>query len=703
MTNRPKAVLRYLQAACAPAASLAALHRLLAVMGFVWLCGWPWLATPGAANAQADPTPAPTARPEIRLSETTLTDAVCGTRCVSRAVDVSMAPAERRTIEQMDVMLLFDNSGSMDDIIDAAQASAADVAQGLRDLLPDTRFAVGVFSDYDDVPWELISDFTFDLPVLQSALDRIPLRVGGDTPESHTRALWESTQLAWRDSAFKVILLFSDAPARSTDIGRDATRGTADDLTYAQALQDVRRANIAVVAVNSGGSSAAAASLQEAADVTNGRYFLLADVTRFAQNIILLVDEVLAGFRLSFTPLLDAQADWVSQSPRSFSYDIAGGTRRVNFTFCPAEFDLPSDDYSIPLDLSAPDGSYANLTLEVRYEELCVNLLVPDTAADTGESCSDVAGVPFWESPAIIVRPAPDNGDDFVYPQVGQPSYVYVDVRNEGIEAASAATMRLFSSPLTLVADENGQWTQVAQQTFTLGPQAQTRLGPFEWTPDVPWVSLRATVSNSEDPITAPNDYACDSNIAQVNRVPLAATNYSLEVGYVGASLQVLLRSPAAMGHDSLDLRMDAAGMPDDGYFVYWGDEAFMQDWLGRSGNVQGGAQRGALDAASDQGADTLTLNDFLGGSGSETYGKLVVVSRDSAELPSVNVGLQARDRIVAGTRLDFIDTAALPTDLPQPDPGPGGLLALLVVGGFIGGLIVLLFVVYLLSSGRNG
>lgn len=168
--------------------------------------------------------------------------------------------------QPVDILLLFDRTGSMHNVIDKAQRNADEIVTSILTLFPNTAFAVAGLADYDagDHAWQLYQDVTVDRSSVTVGLNRIAAASGGDTPEAYARALYEARLIGWRVGARKYAVLFGDAPAHDpafygtdfgVDPGRDEVRGTADDLRLEPVVADLAHDSIAVIAIYDGSRS----------------------------------------------------------------------------------------------------------------------------------------------------------------------------------------------------------------------------------------------------------------------------------------------------------------------------------------------------------------------------------------------------------------------------------------------------------------
>ncbi|MBK9233371.1 MAG: VWA domain-containing protein, partial [Anaerolineae bacterium] len=148
---------------------------------------------------------------------------------------------------QLDVVFVFDVTGSMSAEIDQMKARATEIVQRVQAIVPDTVFAVATLSDYprvtggeslfdvlgnlisfgsgDDYPWRMDLDFTPQATRVQSAINNIQLMDGGDGPESYLRALQEVQNLSWRPRTRRIVVLFGDSYAHDPDPGPGCTNG----------------------------------------------------------------------------------------------------------------------------------------------------------------------------------------------------------------------------------------------------------------------------------------------------------------------------------------------------------------------------------------------------------------------------------------------------------------------------------------------
>lgn len=249
--------------------------------------------------------------------------------------------------EPLDILLLFDATGSMGNVIDEARESATDIFQSVRMLYENSAFGVASFADYvpQGLPWQLHQDLTMDTGAVSNALRRIMLNGGGDLPEAYIRALHESRFLKWRRDARKYIVLFGDAPAHDPtfygtnfgiDPGRDGISGTKDDLFLRPVVGQLTADGIAVIAVYDSGGWFSKKDLME--EAIKGFQFMAIETKGLSiplRSAGSVADAIKVGVRDSYRPspgiVVPAEyRTWVE----------AGEVRRIGNSYRQFEFDV---------------------------------------------------------------------------------------------------------------------------------------------------------------------------------------------------------------------------------------------------------------------------------------------------------------------------------------------------------------------------
>ncbi len=190
-------------------------------------------------------------------------------------------------IVSADVYFLIDVTGSMGDEIEQIRAGLTTrIVPGLAAQIPDVRFSVGRFADFDvpsfgygsdgDDPFRLVQASTDDVDLVLGAIGRIVTQSGGDTAESMVEALYLSATgeglgdwvpsrrcapdtvgyPCWRATGSPIILLFTDAPTHNGPGGSESYEPSAfrgpQPHTYEQAVNALRMVGAKVLGLNSG-------------------------------------------------------------------------------------------------------------------------------------------------------------------------------------------------------------------------------------------------------------------------------------------------------------------------------------------------------------------------------------------------------------------------------------------------------------------
>ncbi len=608
--------------------------------------------------------------PDINnVTPSTIAGQICGTRCIGDTVSVVVPPLPEGLFDKLDIVFALDVTTSMSSVLAQAKASSITIGQAVQANIADTRFAVINFTDYDfnpPFPWNLAQDFNTNVQTLQTTINSLQIIAGGQTfPESSGRALWEAGQLAWRDDALKLIVLFTDNAPLDPDYGVDGRRNTGDDLNFSEILDSLALRDIRVIAVNSGRGSIQ--QLELAASVTDGQTFRLEDANNLASRVIETVtteiEEQRDRFQVRLAPDV-APSTWVTVSPASYPYPSGGGTLEFTTNFCPETSQLSTDVYQFDLVASNDFTRFGQTTFNVDYSEICADIIIADHASDDGRSCSDVNETVFWESPNIIVRRFDDAGDIFEYPIMGQENYIYVRVKNIGIEVIDSATLTVYQSPDMIAPDFPGSWQPIGTIDFSIGVDEELKLGPLPWTPSTEFVSLRSHVDSEVDPIELINDVACENSIAQMNQMTVKLDDYSSEPGKISETISMVLTNPPTMGHDNLDFSLFTNDTSSRGYVRFLIEPTYLERWRSNSSVI--GGNEDAYGVVSDSGTNTMTLPDFIPQFDERITGQLTIASADTVAFNKVEARLIARDRIIAGTSIYlYADHPVVVSDTP--------------------------------------
>ncbi|HEU4883818.1 MAG TPA: vWA domain-containing protein [Longimicrobium sp.] len=189
-----------------------------------------------------------------------------------------------------DVVFSLDLTGSMGGELNHMKVNAVSVMNAVSAVMPDVQFGVTSYEDYGasytscgydnvygygrDEPFHLSQRLTGSTASVASALGALTLGSGGDSPESYSRALYETYAeltpagagrggaIGWRPGARRVVVNFADdvphdcdvgagvgTPGLSTgpDPGRDGRPGTSDDLRILNVIDAMAAHHIVLI------------------------------------------------------------------------------------------------------------------------------------------------------------------------------------------------------------------------------------------------------------------------------------------------------------------------------------------------------------------------------------------------------------------------------------------------------------------------
>lgn len=148
-------------------------------------------------------------------------------------------------IPPIDLVIVFDTSGSMEEEIDAVRDNAVQLVEAIRARAPDTRLGLVRFSDLEaDGPGAVTHlDLSDDLGAQLAAMGAWTADGGGSNGgEDQYAALRATLGMAWRPdvpgevSVIRAAIIISDEPPRDPDLNGD----TLDSITAAARGQGVR-------------------------------------------------------------------------------------------------------------------------------------------------------------------------------------------------------------------------------------------------------------------------------------------------------------------------------------------------------------------------------------------------------------------------------------------------------------------------------
>jgi hypothetical protein len=122
--------------------------------------------------------------------------------------------------DMIDLMIVLDTTGSMNDEIKFLKAELMDICNKIKLANPNTilRLALLYYKDTKDEYITKYADFTTDIEKQINNLSSITASGGGDFEEAVEVAMSEASQKTWNEAATKILIHIADAPAHEKDI-----------------------------------------------------------------------------------------------------------------------------------------------------------------------------------------------------------------------------------------------------------------------------------------------------------------------------------------------------------------------------------------------------------------------------------------------------------------------------------------------------
>lgn len=224
-------------------------------------------------------------------------------------------PPECVNLVGVDVLFLFDLTGSMGGVLASAKAEAINIMADLQVNVTDIRFGSASHMDYvgfysypgyattygsgADYPWALGQDLTTNTSLVNGAINALSLGFGNDWPEDYTRALYEAGEsVSWGPTRLKLVVFFGDAEPHDLDFvgntggdpGRDAVALNGDDLDFQTMVDGLEAKGIRVLGVDSG---AASATMSYLARETDGAWFSLGSTAGLRAAVVDMIQDQL--------------------------------------------------------------------------------------------------------------------------------------------------------------------------------------------------------------------------------------------------------------------------------------------------------------------------------------------------------------------------------------------------------------------------
>jgi len=138
---------------------------------------------------------------------------------------------------QVDIVFVFDTTGSMDDKIEALLLTCRQFVDEAKSMDLDPHFALISFGDISVIGGgdtiELVVPLTGDIEKVKYGLGNIPRNSGfGNLGETPLEAIHEAFKISHRERAVKVMVLITDEPALQHNISVDVVIQELQEREY---------------------------------------------------------------------------------------------------------------------------------------------------------------------------------------------------------------------------------------------------------------------------------------------------------------------------------------------------------------------------------------------------------------------------------------------------------------------------------------
>jgi Mg-chelatase subunit ChlD len=149
----------------------------------------------------------------------------------------------RATGVPLDVVLLFDTTGSMYGYLEEVRRHLSHLSSEVFGAVPDARIGVVAYGDYGGAYVTKQLDLSPESHAVRKFIEGVEASSGGDIPEAVEEALFQANALSWRIGSKRAVVLMGDAPphgvidARIKRDFRHETRRLADKLIRTYTVQ----------------------------------------------------------------------------------------------------------------------------------------------------------------------------------------------------------------------------------------------------------------------------------------------------------------------------------------------------------------------------------------------------------------------------------------------------------------------------------
>jgi len=287
---------------------------------------------------------------------------------------------------KVDIIFVFDDTGSMDDEIATLKRQVGDFLSKLASSGVDYALGLTTFKDdytiYND--GELISDPT----VFQMLVDTLTATGGDDVPENALDALgYSARQFKFRSGTQRIFILITDAPFHTPGSPGDAGKV---DFSYKDVLQELTSKHIVCHVVgptNTGGYDRTFESLESIPKATGGNFY---PITKDFSGIIDTIGEVISStYIIVYTTSNPARDCTTRKVCLRVTYNDSTGEATSTYVVpcvrkiaLPDTVAYPGDILGIPLDVSDATG-IAGIEATVSFDPSVLEAIDVDSTSLT--------------------------------------------------------------------------------------------------------------------------------------------------------------------------------------------------------------------------------------------------------------------------------------------------------------------------------
>lgn len=218
----------------------------------------------------------------------------------------------------VDIVFIFDTTGSMDDEIEGVKNTSIAFANKLRDSNRDFRLGLVAFGDEIRSVDNRDGTLTGDAEEFKRWVGRLRAGGGGDDEEMSLDALLEGSGMTFRPDAQKILLLITDAPPHERGDGAPFSQATAGET--AMTLRDAGF-TVYAVAYNDG-------RFHQIVDTTGGEFYDIYVDSDFTGIIDRIGGLIASQYRIAYQshrPAFDG-------TRRPVTVTVGGSTGQIAYT-----------------------------------------------------------------------------------------------------------------------------------------------------------------------------------------------------------------------------------------------------------------------------------------------------------------------------------------------------------------------------------